>query len=481
MRLVAFTLSISFILIAAALVANVSPAPRLLEAVAPPGAFFLNTTTSTNGPSLRIDPDGGMHVASATRATGILSTYDRRLPAYYAYCAAGSDCSLSANWSQTLLAENVQVVQLELTPQGQPRLLLQTAEQPPSGSGYASFWYAECDTDCTDPDKWSMIDIVDTEIIDTTYWERPNHSFALDPAGRPRFVFGEGVVVYAFCDTGCTDVSMDPETGANVAINWSGTLLARGLYGTQRALAFTSAGQPRIGALVYNPNGDEPRFTVDYFECRTQCDDATQWSQTALMPWDHSPESVSVRVDREDRVGVAVTESSSASYWLCTTDCSELANWQWTRWPTLTPVQDADLAFDHQDAPHLALRSSGGSAGWGLWHIWCVSDCTAGGRWAGEIVEDADALPRALPLLPPNNCRLSGWMGDFRPSLAVDAAGTANFAFDNEFWITCSDYLGIRTLFSGVRVLVGGQAQELRALAPSSVAQVPAEHGTPKP
>ena len=319
---------------------------------------------------MRIARDGAMHVAAVARQTGILSNYDPRMPAYYPYCPPGSDCSQRANWNQVALSEKVQVAQLDLTPDGHPRLLLQTAEQPPAGRGNASFWYAECDPECTDPGNWSMIDLIETGIIDDSYWERPNHSFALDPRGRPRFVFGEGAVVYASCDERCTEVHTDPATGARVAVNWSGTLLARGLYGTQRALAFTSDGQPRLGALMYDPS--ESLFTVDYLECHSRCDDAAQWSQITLTPRGKAPESISRRIDGSDRVGIALTGSGSAFYYQCPAACSNLGNWNGTTWPGLTPVQDADLAFDRQNRPHLALRSSGGGAGWGLWHVWCV-------------------------------------------------------------------------------------------------------------
>ena len=81
MRLITLTLSIGIVLLTAAVAANVSSAARVLGVAAPTRAFFLNTTTSTNGPSLRIDRDGGMHIAAAPRGTGILSTYDPRLPA----------------------------------------------------------------------------------------------------------------------------------------------------------------------------------------------------------------------------------------------------------------------------------------------------------------------------------------------------------------------------------------------------------------
>jgi hypothetical protein len=126
---------------------------------------FLNTVTSTNSPSLRIDRNGGMHVASAAYHSGF-KTDDPRKPAYYAYCAPQSDCGQVANWTQVALGESANGVQLELTPQGMPRLLLQTADTRPGSPGYASYWYGECNAECTDVANWSLIDLVDTRTID---------------------------------------------------------------------------------------------------------------------------------------------------------------------------------------------------------------------------------------------------------------------------------------------------------------------------
>ena len=96
------------------------------------------------------------------------------------------------------------------------------------------------------------------------------------------------------------------------------------------------------------------------------------------------------------------------------------------------------------------------------------------------MVEDADALPRALPLLPPYNCRLSGWMGDFRPSLAMDLAGTASIAFDNDFWVTCSDYTSTRTMFAGVRLVKDEQVQPA-AFAQRSPSSTPLPSASRRP
>jgi hypothetical protein len=198
-----------------ALAASIASTWQPARAAAPAGALFVSSTSSTTGPSLRIDRDGGMHLAAVASSMGIDPVDDPRLPAYYAYCAAGLDCRQPGSWGAVALGEHLQMVQLELTPEGHPRLLLQTAVYPPAGRGQVSLWYAECDSLCTDVANWALIDIVDTRYTDDDFFERPKHSFALDPLGRPR----------------CTEVTTDPESGATVTVNWSDTVLARELYG----------------------------------------------------------------------------------------------------------------------------------------------------------------------------------------------------------------------------------------------------------
>jgi hypothetical protein len=472
----------------AALVATIVPTGRAFAAP-PAAALFLNPTSSTNSAALRIDRDGGMHLAAAAYHTGE-KTDDPRKPAYYAYCAPALDCTQAESWTGVTLGADVRAAQVDVTPEGRPRLLLQTADTAPGTPGYTSYWYAECDAGCNDLANWSLIDLVNTTAIDISISEQPKHSFALDPQGRPRFVFGEGALVYAACDIECTAVATDPDSGATVPAKWSGTLVGSGLNGSQRALAFNSAGQPRIGALTYEPGAS--RFTVDYFECNVECNEPAQWSRLMLMKRGQAPESMSIRVDSQDRVGIALGQDTGMWYWQCASECTDFANWMWRWWRGLAgEVEDIDLAFDQQNAPHLALRSTGGGLGWGLWHFWCLADCTTDQpTWTAEMIEDADALARDFPLLPPADCSASGWMGDFRPSMALDAAGIPNLAFDNQFWVgPCESWDRIRTHFATVRILVRAQPRvaadpvvtAARALAASSLGGDSPEHSPPGP
>ena len=453
MRLIAPNRFLAMALIVAVSGAGV-PSTRLLADGPPARALFLNTTTSTNSASLRIDHDGGMHVASAAYHTGF-ATDDPRKPAYYAYCAPQSDCGQATNWTEVPLGDSAKAVQLELTPEGSPRVLVQTANRTPGTPEYAAYWYGECNAQCTEVGNWTLIDLVDTGMIDISATEETKHWFALDPQGRPRFLFGEGALVYASCDVGCTELATNPDTGETHPANWSGTAIERGLYGTMRALAFTSDGQPRIGALMRDP--DTQRVTVDYLECNTQCDDAAQWSRLILMDRGQAPESVSLRVDGENRVGIALGQNTGVWYWRCAEHCNDFANWVGGNWESLAGfAEDPDLAFDHQNMPHLAFRSTGGDLGWGLWHLWCVAECwSAQQSWVGEMVEGADALGQTQALRREDDCIPIGWMGDFRPSLALDAADKASFAFDNQFWVKCPELTEPRTQFAAVRVLLG--------------------------
>ncbi|MBV9169154.1 MAG: hypothetical protein JOZ81_03600, partial [Chloroflexi bacterium] len=295
--------------------------------------------------------------------------------------------------------------------------------------------------------------------------------------------------VYATCDTACTDTTTDPNSGQTVPANWVFAQISTGLNFNQLSLGFTSAGQPRAAGFGFNSS--DFSFGVDYLECNANCYDGSQWSVTNLMPQGQAPLAVSLRVDGSDGVGVALSQSNQLWYWQCGGGgCADPARWLWTRWDGLSGyVQDADLAFDAQNQPHLALRSSGGPFGWGLAEMACVASCTTGdAAWTGEQLEDVSRLSQDLPQLLPANCTTGGWFGDFRPSLSLDPAGNLRVAFDNQFWVSgCSDNVDVRTEFEAVRVVYTGpalassQARAATAAAAPSTAKQPvklaASHG----
>ena len=79
------------------------------------GALFPTTATNTTSSAIQMDSSGGMHVAYST---------DPAYQATYAYCAPTSDCARATNWVQAIFQNNVHEVQIALTSQGHPRMLL---------------------------------------------------------------------------------------------------------------------------------------------------------------------------------------------------------------------------------------------------------------------------------------------------------------------------------------------------------------------
>ncbi len=77
----------------------------------------------------------------------------------YGVCAAPvTRCADAANWTYVQLADGVRDVQLQLTPAGQPRLLIVT-----SSTVYANgkdYLYAACDSSCTNRNQWSVVRVL---------------------------------------------------------------------------------------------------------------------------------------------------------------------------------------------------------------------------------------------------------------------------------------------------------------------------------
>jgi len=139
------------------------------------GATFLNQQTNTASASLQIDRAGGLHAAYVS---------DPQEQAYYSTCAPPADCADRASWTETHFGSHVREVQLELTPQGQPRMLL-LINDPDDGDPDIndSWWYAACQSSCASSASWSMIFIGGHADIDVESFYTSNHYFALDPQG----------------------------------------------------------------------------------------------------------------------------------------------------------------------------------------------------------------------------------------------------------------------------------------------------------
>src|SRR5690606_1374879 len=100
--------------------------------------------------SIAADTSGGLHTAY----TG----YDGETGdiVYYAHCAAA--CETAGNWHTLELPfSDPQLVQIALTPEGRPRLLISSATNQSGAS--TLFTYGACDADCERAASWTLVPI----------------------------------------------------------------------------------------------------------------------------------------------------------------------------------------------------------------------------------------------------------------------------------------------------------------------------------
>lgn len=323
-------------------------------------------------------------------------------------------------------------VQIALTPDGHPRLLLEVGNA--EAQTPIQYWFAACDGGCADLGNWTVSDLLNTDVPDIKPF-RTRHYFALDPQGNPRFLASTAnSLTYAFCDAGCTDPTQ-----------WSGLYLAQDVETDDESLALTSAGQPRAAAYVLQRH-DWTQNTLDYFECNAGCGDPNNWTTTALVPRSGGSSSFRLRLDPNDLPRLALYQDQLYYIW-CNGGCADANNWAnaavgLASGPTGGDGEglDPDLQYDALDLPHLAFRVDSARLGEGLGYAFCTSTCeSVDGAWAVGAVEGAGSLDQDWPIPP--RCAVGGWIAGFRPSLALDAAGNPRIAYDSEHQFNgCPDW-----------------------------------------
>jgi hypothetical protein len=375
------------------------------------GALFLTKDLPTNSAAIAVDATGRLHSAYATYRNGA---------AFYASCA--SRCTNPADWASVAFGEDVQEVQLALTPDGKPRLLLRS-EYELFGS---LFQYAACDTSCTEPANWTVIALVDNRLPGetTALFDRPQHYFALDPQGRPRFIFTDeraGLdsygTFYAYCDNNCS-----------AAKSWFRVTLDTQVW-SDISLAFTSNGEPRIAYQRFGNLAIQP--SLYYVECAAICE-TVELGDLGL----YSDIGFVLRIDANDHARMAVRRSRLADgtreglfYYSCNTGCLQESNWRSLQLslPETAGLQP-DLAFDNQDRPRIAFQAPDTAS---LGYAWCQSNCEDAAAWQTRSVEDGRTLDADWYVLPPAGCD-TAWVAGLRPVLAIDNAGQLRFAYDAE-------------------------------------------------
>ncbi|MBC8076320.1 MAG: hypothetical protein H7Y32_09630, partial [Chloroflexales bacterium] len=333
--------------------------------------------------------------------------------------------------------------QIALTPRGEPRLLLIQLTARPDGGFLPGhlYRYGECSSQCADAQRWQFTTVLTSKsgggLSEADYTYR---NFALDPQGRPRFVYQDRANSsgahrgswYVFCDADCGTHSEENPRWYETCIDNPDD--GYNLYITERTvLAFSPDGHPWL------LTGIDP---VQYVECNVRCDASESWPRAASLLNTGSGSSAytwSLAVDDQGRPRATIFPRGGPFYcaW-CDANCTDAAGWAGT---TLDVGSDSGqysaLVLDGQGSPRVAYRHGVANIG----YAWCDSACESEhAQWRYQVAEESDAIGADLsvPLLP--HCLRGGWFGGLRPTLALDRASNPRIAYDAEFMMECRRY-----------------------------------------
>ncbi len=416
-----------------------TPTPEPTPNVPPPAdghaSFFLpwdigGEANATDGPDLKVDPAGGLHVAY----TAYTGDANGNRPVYYTYCPAS--CTDPASFSTPVaFAVKADHVNLALDPQGHPRLLWVGID--PSGQNLNAFMFAICNTGCTSLANWTVTRLLSLD----TSMPHNSHFFSISSQGMNGFIYyidmvGSSKGTYlAYCSTNCTD-----------SASWFQNRLTTDQLEFP-VLVFTKAGLPRVAASYTSYQVDPPVTSLVYLECDETCQNFTQGASFPLKTCsicDLQKGYLSLALDANDRPRMALytgpldpggpLEANRLYYLFCNSNCGDLQNSGWDGYSLGLPSgvgPYVDLRIDAQNQPRLAYENETQ----GLDYSWCSAGCeTASPTWHTLLADSSDALDLSepVPAIPP--CTVAGWFTGKRPSLALDAAGNPRIVYDAEHW-----------------------------------------------
>jgi hypothetical protein len=275
--------------------------------------------------------------------------------------------------------------------------------------------------------------------------------FALDPAGRPRFVYyhtntevdpnGVGAY-YAACDNQCTTAGNWSHTRITSVEDWSGTLEWELLE--EPVLTFSAEGKPRILAKML-PLGILRFPGLYYVSCDEQCDVTENWLKTQIGNGDDASGFYDMALDGEGRPFVVISFwwQDVLRYGWCDSFCTDFSSWQVVNGPLLE-VESHDLEMDAQGRPRLIYTTTefdetGNNESLNLYALWCNSDCrTAEALWEKAFIEASGHQSEEWPTILPAVCAEGKWH-PLVPTLALGGAGNAQLAIDISYVGKC-DY-----------------------------------------
>jgi hypothetical protein len=420
------------------------PPPPPTETPAPPAApgFFAIDGYLTYNATTAIDAQGGAHLAFYVSDEQQEQPLGQ--PAFYTYCAGGAIvCADPSKWSELVQIDSgVNEVQITVTADGRPRLLIRR-----NGSRTYDYHYWSCEQQCTNAQSWVGLFITEAAGVELRNTYLPQHSFALDSQGRPRFVWSNGWgnqrrhgLYYASCDAAdCTEPG-----------SWQHTLL----YTLDNKTVTAD-----YSALLFD--GDKPRFltrvnhsglpvSLHYFACDSACDSSPNWGASTIAHpegkmwanWDLVLDGQGrPRVALYEAAGIDITVGGKLFYGWCDSNCSpfimpSLAEEQFQLVQVAAGEgQSVDMAIDQQGRTHMVYDA--GQRGT-LGELWCDNSCTSASSWQRRILETSEQLSAQLNPASPLSCdqQDKAWL-DAIPQVTFDAQGRMVVAYDITSYARC--------------------------------------------
>ncbi len=385
-----------------------------------------------------IDATGGFHVAF----------YDNTY-IHYAHCAA--NCDNPANWLELPLftvgdLDSLDEPTLGVGVSGHPRLMWY-AEY----SGDTNYYYAECNTNCTDSAaNWTSVAV--TRLGAYGYPQKVGYA-ALDTQSRPHLVYAmSNYPDYGFYYLSC-------ETGCITASNWYTTsVVTPNLRPDELQLVFDPNGRPRV--VGYDDNNSE----LVYAECNSSCATAANWGSVGLFgPIYYLAEyGFALRVDAQGRPRIAYYDGNANNnvLYYAWSNASPLTTGGWhsytLNYPTDTDYWSLDLAINSQGRPSVAYATDTLN----MSYVTCTANCeTTSPTWQQQYIETEDDLNTSDPIPTNPGCVSSTWMVIGYPSLALDAANNPNVSYWVRHGQFCYDIHGnLQVLFDAksIRFATGG-------------------------
>ena len=260
----------------------------------------LPTDAIPNSALLALTKDGRPRV--------LIPTY---LHVYYAQC--DRECTDAGNWTTSMIVDHQSQQEvtgdaLALDSQGHPRFIMHTyVAYLGVGQKEPHTYYAQCDVDCNQPEKWRIDSIQDQ------MWQYSSlHIDAADRVHLGMIVIDPASsvkqVAYARCDGDC-----DAEA------SWTGILLAPAFelstaeIKPSLSLALTSSGGARVAALVMPEPGAR---SLVYFECDAACDE-DNWNYAVLSEAYELGSGVDLALDVHDRPRLSFTLNHNIGVYHC--------------------------------------------------------------------------------------------------------------------------------------------------------------------